>query len=145
MTAEPLTIEPDDPSEISTLYAQTISSIMQLLADGGGTPVGEIAQHVWAGLNTQERADAIGELVANYVLRVQRETAEKVYRREAENPAVTSYVTGDDILSLLDSVHDATGGPDEAVVNRKALMNLLCEDELLRHRLDMARGESAQD
>lgn len=136
---------PDDAADLSVLYRRTLESIRTLMGSGHMVGMDDIARHAWDRLTEQERADAIPQLMVSYVTRVSYEESEQVYARAAADPNLRSYLRDHDIVSLWESHADPTGGPDQAVVDRKALLNLLCEDELLRHRLDMACGESPQD
>lgn len=136
---------PDDAADLSVLYRRVLESTRALMNTGHMVSMSDIARHAWDRMTEQERADAIPQLLAAYVTKISYEEAEKVYAAAAADPDVHSYLRPNDVPLLWESHADPTGGPDQAVVDRGALLRLLCEDELLRHRLDMTRGETTQD
>ena len=137
--------EPDDAASLSVLYRRVLESTRALVGSGHMVSMADIARHAWGRLTEQERADSVSELLVAYVTRVSYEEAEKVYARAAADPSLHSYLRGSDVPLLWESHADPTGGPDQAVVDRGALLRLLCEDELLRHRLEMAGGSPAAE
>ncbi|HZU54826.1 MAG TPA: hypothetical protein VFA06_03050 [Actinocrinis sp.] len=134
----------DDPAEAGALRAQVLASARLLLAPDRRVTMAELGRHAWARLTAQDRAAAVPELMATYITRVQREVAERVYANDAADAAVSTYLRAIDVPMLWDS-HQAAGGSDEATVDRQALLNILCEIELLYHRLAMAHPAAGQD
>jgi len=132
-------------AEPGPLYAQVLESTRLLLTPGRSVPVDEIASHAWAHLTEQQRADAVSVLMTSYASQVHYEQAEQSHTRAASDPDVTTYLGDFDMAMLWDTHADTTSGPDETTVDRRALLNVLCEVELLRHRLAMARNETSQD
>lgn len=143
MTTEAFTTEPDNPADLSVLHRRVIESARALMNTGLMVEMRDIAEHAWNRMTEQERAEALPELLASYVSRVAYEESKRVYEREAADPNVNSYLRPHDVPMLWAAHDDPNGGPDQAIVDRGALLRLLCEDELLRHRLDMTRGGDA--
>jgi hypothetical protein len=133
----------DDMPEAGPLYAQVLTSTRQLLAPGQSVPMDEIGRHAWAHLSEQDRADAIPNLMTSYATRVHDEEAERSRARDAADPEVTTYLADGDMALLWDAYLDSTA--EQASVGRRALLNVLSEVELLRHRLDMARDTTTRD
>ena len=146
MTAEAFTIDPDDAAELSVLHRRVIESARALIGTGHMVDMNDIAEHAWGRMSEQERAESLSELLIAYTTKLSYEESAAVYQREAADPDVKTYLRDSDVPNLWEAHADPTGGPDQAVVDRKALLNLLCEDELLRARIDLARGgaEAAQ-
>lgn len=136
---------PDDAADLSVLHRRVLESTRALMNTGHLVDMADIARHAWDRLTEQERADATPQLLVAYVTKVSYEESEKVYARDAADPDVTTYLRDSDVPLLWEAHANPNGGPDQAVVDRGALLRLLCEDELLRHRLDMARGETTSE
>lgn len=102
----------------------------------------EIGMRAWSQLTFDERLSQIPFLLGCYVRRVFDEEAAKRMVRAAEDRTHT-YLDEHDMASAWDS---AMGDPDhhgDVEVSRESLINILCEVELLQHRLAMRDREDA--
>jgi len=145
MTDTPDTTMVDDAADVGPLYRQVLDSATRLLEPGRPVGMDVIARHAWDRLTPQQRADSIPELLVCFVTRVQYESLQQEYAKVAAGPDTTTYLGDHDMTILWDALAESRDDQETITVDRQALLNTLCELELLRHRLDMARSESPQN
>lgn len=134
---------PDDaPADVGPLYRQVLDSATTLLEPGRPIGMDVIARHAWSRLTPRQRADSIPELLVSYVARIQYESLQREYANVAAGPETNTYLRDHDMTVLWDVLTESRDDQEEVTVDRQALLNVLCEIDLLRHRLDMARGEA---
>jgi len=90
-------------------------------------------RHAWSVLNEKERADALGPLFHAYWLLLHDEDDERRLDKAAD--AGTSYLKSGDVSTLWEYTNDGADEQGECRADHAALMNVLCEVELLQHRL----------
>jgi hypothetical protein len=119
------------------LYAAVLENSTRLLKQHPrGVSVDAIGLAAWMSLTAAERNEELPHVLGSYVTRVHDEEGAKSLTERAVDPTHT-YLAEGDKASLWDC---ATAVPDEhgeVTADRQALLNVLCELELIRHRLDM--------
>lgn len=119
------------------LYAAILKIQTRLLSESNdGVDARQIGNAAWESLTFVERIEAMPQLLGAYVHVVYEEERLKRLQQRAEDSAHT-YLEDSDVSVLWDS---ALGVPDEdgeVAADRRALLNVLCELELLTHRLAM--------
>lgn len=119
------------------MYAAVVQATKRLLANlGDEASYEQIGMAAWETLHAVERITELPKVLAAYARRVHDE--EQLMRLEvtARDDAHT-YLGEDDAAVLWDSTHHAPDVHGEIPVERQALLNVLCELELLQHRLAM--------
>lgn len=89
-------------------------------------------RHAWSVLREDERTDALGALFYAYWSLVRHEDTERRLDKEADTGA--SYLKTGDVSTLWEYTNDGADEQGECRADHAALMNVLCEVELLRHR-----------
>lgn len=116
------------------LYAAVLATQDCLLRDPAGTTFEEIGTVAWRSLTKAEQRGALPRVLGAYVHLVHDEERARRLDREARDTTHT-YLGEFDAGCLWDA---ATLSPDtagEVPADRQALLNVLCELELLQHRL----------
>lgn len=90
-------------------------------------------RHAWDSLTTEQRAEALNSLFYAYALLIHDEDNERRLDHDADNG--TSYLKPGDVALLWEYTHAAHNEHGEVLVDHAALLNVLCEVELLQHRL----------
>lgn len=90
-------------------------------------------RHAWSVLNAEQRADALGSLFYAYWSLLRDEDNER--RLDARADDGTSYLSPADVSTLWECMDDQPNEHGEVRADRAALLNVLCEVELLQHRL----------
>lgn len=90
-------------------------------------------RHAWSVLTPEQRAKALGSLFYAYWHLVHDEDNERRLDKEADNG--NSYLKPGDVSTLWEYTHDGADKQGECRADHAALMNVLCEVELLQHRL----------
>lgn len=90
-------------------------------------------RHAWSALNQEQRDDALGSLFHAYWLLINDEDNER--RLDARADDGTSYLRPDDVSTLWAYADDKPDDLGEIRADHASLVNVLCEIELLQHRL----------
>ncbi|MEU8151703.1 hypothetical protein [Nonomuraea sp. NPDC048901] len=90
-------------------------------------------RHAWDSLTSKQREEALSSLFHSYALLIHDEDNER--RLDAKANDGTSYLSPGDVSTLWEYVDDKPNKHGEVRADRAALMNVLCEIELLQHRL----------
>lgn len=109
----------------------------------GGYGVALVGRHAWANLADEHKPATLDILFTDYWMRVHDEEREMRLSRASRDG--TSYITPSDPADLWLYIHEAKGDPEEIEVPRQQLMNVLCELELLQHRLAAIELGKAMD
>lgn len=125
------------------LYAAILQTWDEITTDGGdGAPTTEIGLRAWSKISTDQRLGELPGILGCYVTRVFEEQEAARLDRDAVDRTHT-YLGDHDTASAWDS---AMGTPDQhgdVEVSKQALINILCELELLQHRVDMRDRDGA--
>lgn len=117
------------------MYAAVLETQSRLLKEQpAGVDTQQIGIRAWESLTLAEQQEALPQLLASYVHVVQDQEHDQRLDLEAEDTTHT-YLDVADTSMLWDSATCGTDG--ETSVDRKSLINVLCEVELLTHRLAM--------
>ena len=91
------------------------------------------ARHAWTALTSAQRDEALSSLFHSYALLIHDEDNERRLDKEADNG--TSYLKAGDVPLLWEYTNGSHNEHGEVPVDHAALLNVLCEVELLQHRL----------
>lgn len=131
----------DEVEVLPPLYAAVLRSGDLLREEyPNGVSTETIGITAWNGLTNFQRSAELPHVLGTYVSRVYDEENSKVMERRAADPAHT-YLGDHDTAMLWDSAMDRPNEFHEVPANREALMNVLCELELLQHRLAMHNAD----
>jgi hypothetical protein len=128
-----------DQETLPPLYAATLAEFKRLVTNGNGATFEEIGMAAWRRLSARDQNAAFPCALGAYVMRVREEEQAKRLDTHATDPTHT-YLDEHDTAILWDSVHGRPNDDCEVLADRQALMNVLCELELVRHRLNMLGG-----
>lgn len=127
----------DETTELPPLYAAVLEARGRLLKQyPKGVSADAIGLTAWTSLTAAERRDELPHVLGSYVIRVYDEEHSKTLTEHAADPTHT-YLGDHDEAILWDCAVETPNGDGEVPANRRALLNVLCELELIRHRLAM--------
>lgn len=129
-------MKPDEIETLPPMYAAVLETGNRLMRQPGGASTDTIGAAAWASLTDAERRAAMPNILGAYVSRVHEEENVKRLRERAADPTHT-YLADGDVASLWDSIASTPNGHDEVIADSAALLNVLCELDLLLHRLAM--------
>lgn len=134
----------DEIETLPPLYAAVLETSARLLKQHpNGTSIDVLGVAAWNSLTTEERSEALPHVLAAYVSRVHDEESAKVLQESAVDPA-TTYLRDHDETILWDSAVGRQNEYGEVHADRQALLNVLCELELIRHRLEMRDSDTGE-
>lgn len=90
-------------------------------------------RHAWSALNQEQRAEALSPLFHAYWSLLHDEDNERRLDEQADDG--TSYLKSGDVSNLWAYADDKPNEHGEIHADRASLVNVLCEIELLQHRL----------
>lgn len=90
-------------------------------------------RHAWHAISDKDRAQALDSLFFAYAILIRDEDESRRIEKAANDG--TSYLGDHDMAMLWDSVALKPDEHDEVPAERSALINVLCELELLQYRL----------
>lgn len=132
-------------TELPPLYTAVLAA-MNATRAAGSEPMrlDDIGQAAWNSLTPYKRRAALPSILGIYVQRVIDEQHALAADHDAHNPDLHTYLDPADEAIAWDAYHDdnSTG---QSTIERDTLLNILCELDLLRHRLDMARRQNEAD
>ena len=102
----------------------------------GGFDMNLLGVKAWESLTLTEQYGALPGILGAYAHVVREEENAKRLQRHAED-ATHTYLDSHDVAMLWDSVACTPDADGEVPAERNALANVLCELELLQHRLAM--------
>lgn len=120
-----------DHETLPPLYAAVLETNKALY---NGMTTERLGLVAWGALTPLQQAEALPYILGVYVHRVYEDERMRRLDRHAADTTHT-YLDDADTLTLWDAVHDSS--TDEVFTDRAALLNVLCEVELLQHRLAM--------
>jgi hypothetical protein len=100
-------------------------------------------RHAWLTSTPAEREAALDSLFYAYWLLIHQEDTERRLERDVEDS--TSYLSASDTAVLWDCVHGSATDQEEIPAYRQSLINVLCELELLQHRITCLERSDAMD
>lgn len=127
----------DEIEVLPPLYAAVLENSSRLLKQHPrGISCDAIGLAAWTSLTVSERTAELPHILGTYVARVHEEENAKTCERRAADPTHT-YLGDFDEAALWDCAVDLPNEHGEVTADRQALLNVLCELELIRHRLAM--------
>lgn len=127
----------DEIETLPPLYAAVLENSTRLLNQHPrGISTDAIGLAAWNSLTATERRNELPHVLGAYVTRVHDEENTKTREVRAADPTHT-YLGDHDEAILWDCAAATPDEDDEVPANRQAIVNVLCELELIRHRLAM--------
>lgn len=131
---------PLDDHEAPAFYQAVLKAFEDLPQQPSGVETKFLGMAAWHSLTREQQADQLPVVLGAYVQLVHDEEHE-MQAEEAAADSTRTYVRVEDIATLWDSVDDRQNQFGEVPAHRQALLNVLCELELLQHRLAMTKDE----
>lgn len=127
----------DQIEVLPPLYAAVLETGTRLMKQHPrGVSTETIGITAWNSLAPEQRREELGHVLGAYVSRVHDEERTKTLEARAADPTHT-YLDDHDVTILSDSTATTANDYGEVLADRVALFNVLCELELLQHRLAM--------
>lgn len=119
------------------------TAVLRVLRGSEGETTTEVGLRAWWLLPVEQRLEELPNALGAYVARV----ADEERSRQMDEVAVDrthTYLDGHDMAMAWDAALADPDQHDEIPVDRQALINILCEVELLQHRLAMRERQVAE-
>lgn len=121
-------------------YTAVLATSQRLAAERPeGASLETIGALAWGQLTAEQQADQARHVLGLYARTVLDEERMRVLDAAAEDRTHT-YLDVLDTAMAWESAHDRPDDEGCVPVSKSALLNVLCELELLQHRLDMREG-----